>query len=93
MKRYNLGFKWFGLLEQCNNGELVKYEDSKTLIRAICYKKNNIINQLEQSLQRETKRQWASIKKISELEKQNKILIRILAISIIGHLLHLFQIF
>jgi len=90
MKRYNLGFKWFGALEQCKDGSLVKYEDHIDLVFKFVNKKNKRIKELEQLLELETKRQWGSIVKIGLLEKQNKILWVLCAILALGHLIKVF---
>lgn len=33
IKRYNLGFMKFGPLEQCKDGELIKFEDHKAVMK------------------------------------------------------------
>jgi hypothetical protein len=35
MKRYNQGFGKFGPMEQCNDGEWVRYEDVKSIIKKL----------------------------------------------------------
>jgi hypothetical protein len=90
MKRYNLGFKWFGPLEQCKDGTLVKYEDHIHLLFQFVNKKNKKIKELEDLLEQETRKQWLSILQINKIEKQNITLFWICSILMLGNLIHLF---
>lgn len=74
LKRYNLGFKWFGPLEQCSDGKLIYFADGARMLRNIIYAKNNKIATLEH----ESKIKDSDILQLQEdykvSLKQNKIL-------------------